>query len=71
MCGGYYEEELLEMQGPKWKFEKPETMYEAVRICNKYLPRDGWRVVNDDTIVFASIQLEEKFSIARSIHFND
>lgn len=70
MCGGYYEEEL-EVQGPKWKFEKPETMYEAVRICNKYLPRDGWRVIDDDTIVFASIQLEEKFSIARSIHFND
>lgn len=69
MCGGYYEEEL-EVQGPKWKFEKPETMYEAVRICNKYLPRDGWRVINDDTIVFASVQLEEKFSIARSVHFN-
>ena len=70
MCGGYYEEEL-EVQGPKWKFEKPETMYEAVRICNKYLPRDGWRVIDDDTIVFASIQLEEKFSIARSLHVND
>ena len=53
------------MNGPKWKFEKPETMYEAVRICNQYLPKDGWRVENDDTIVFATLQLEEKFSIAR------
>lgn len=53
------------MNGPKWKFEKPESMYEAVKICNQYLPKDGWKVVNDDTIVFATLQLEEKFSIAR------
>ena len=56
------------MWGPKWKFESPVTLYEAVRICNEHLPRDGWRVINDDTIMFSSIQLEEKFSIARNVY---
>lgn len=54
------------MNGPKWKFTDPAVMEAAVNVCKQHLPADSWRVVGDDTIVFASVKAEELFSVKRS-----
>ena len=66
MCGGIYEEEF-EMTGPKWKFENPADFEKAVRICKEKVPADSWRVVDDNTIAFASVKAEELYSIAKAV----
>ena len=66
MCGGIYEEEF-EMTGPKWKFENPSDFEKAVRICKEKVPADSWRVVDDNTIAFASVKAEELYSIAKAV----
>ena len=67
MCGGYYEEELEEMTGPKWRFNDPVEMQRAVNICKKNVPADSWRVIDEHTIAFASIKAEELYSIAKAV----
>ena len=65
MCGGIYEEELeSEMKGPKWTFNSDEKVREAAAICVLNVPADSWRVVENRSIVFASIQAEEMYSKA-------
>ena len=66
MCGGIYEEEF-EMTGPKWKFENAADFERAVRICKEQVPADSWRVVDDNTIAFASVRAEELYSIAKAV----
>ena len=65
MCGGIYEEELeSEMKGPKWTFNSDEKVREAAAICVLNVPADSWRLVENRSIVFASIQAEEMYSKA-------
>ena len=67
MCGGYYEEELEEMTGPKWRFNDPAELERAVNICKKNVPADSWRVIDEHTIAFASIKAEEIYSISKAV----
>ena len=67
MCGGYYEEELEEMTGPKWRFNDPAELERAVNICKKNVPADSWRVIDEYTISFASIKAEELYAIAKAV----
>jgi hypothetical protein len=53
--------------GPKWKFEDPAALQRAVEICRKNVPKDSWRVTDDNTITFASIKAEELYAIATSV----
>jgi len=63
VCGGIYEEEF-EVKGPKWTFESDEAVREAAAICVLNVPADSWRVVENRSIVFASIKAEEMYSKA-------
>ena len=63
MCGGIYEEEF-EMKGPKWTFSSDESVREAAAICVLNVPADSWRVVENRSIVFASVKAEEMYSKA-------
>ena len=67
MCGGYYEEELEEMTGPKWRFNDPAELERAVNICKREVPADSWRVIDEHTIAFASIKAEELYAIAKAV----
>ena len=53
--------------GPKWKFEDPAALQRAVEICRKHVPKDSWRVIDDNTIAFVSIKAEEMYSIAKAV----
>ena len=63
MCGGIYEEEF-EVKGPKWTFSSDEAVREAATACMLNVPADSWRVVENRSIVFASIKAEEMYSKA-------
>ena len=63
MCGGIYEEEFG-MKGPKWTFSSDEAVREAAAICVLNVPADSWRVVENRSIVFASVKAEEMYSKA-------
>ena len=63
MCGGIYEEEF-QVKGPKWTFNSDDAVREAAAICVLNVPADSWRVVENRSIVFASIQAEEMYSKA-------
>ena len=65
MCGGIYEEEF-EVKGPKWTFESDESVREAAAICVLNVPADSWRVVENRSIVFASVKAEEMYSKAKA-----
>lgn len=65
MCGGIYEEELeSEMKGPKWTFSSDDAVREAAAVCVLNVPADSWRVVENRSIVFASVKAEEMYSKA-------
>ena len=67
MCGGYYEEEFL-LKGPKWKFENPEDLQRAVKICERKLPVRSWRVIKEKNMIeFESVKAEEMYSIAKAV----
>ena len=63
MCGGIYEEEF-EVKGPKWTFSSDEAVREAATVCMLNVPADSWRVVENRSIVFASVRAEEMYSKA-------
>ena len=63
MCGGIYEEEF-EMKGPKWTFSSDDAVREAAAVCVLNVPADSWRVVENRSIVFASVKAEEMYSKA-------
>lgn len=63
MCGGIYEEEF-KVKGPKWTFSSDESVREAAAICVLNVPADSWRVVENRSIVFASVKAEEMYSKA-------
>lgn len=65
MCGGIYEEEF-EVKGPKWTFDSDESVREAAAICVLNVPADSWRVVENRSIVFASVKAEEMYSKAKA-----
>ena len=52
------------MKGPKWTFNSDEAVREAAAICVLNVPTDSWRVVENRSIVFASIKAEEMYSKA-------
>ena len=52
------------MKGPKWVFNDPAELEKAVNVCKRSVPADSWRVIGDDSIVFASIKAEEMYSKA-------
>ena len=52
------------MKGPKWTFNSDESVREAAAICVLNVPADSWRVVENRSIVFASVKAEEMYSKA-------
>jgi len=51
----------------QWKFENPERMKKAVKVCEENLAEGSWFIVDKETIEFATMEDEERFSIARHI----
>ena len=65
MCGGYYEEEMMEMKyyGPSTKFSSTPAFGKAAAICeleNVECRLDPY----ENTIHFESSKAEERFTIA-------
>ena len=52
------------VKGPKWTFSSDEAVREAATVCMLNVPADSWRVVENRSIVFASIKAEEMYSKA-------
>jgi len=55
------------MTGPKWRFNDPAELERAVNICKREIPADSWRVIDDNTIAFASMKAEELYAIAKAV----
>ena len=64
MCGGYYEEEMMEnYYGPSTQFSSTPTFGRAAAICE--LENIACRLdAYSNTIHFESVKAEERFSIA-------
>ena len=52
------------VKGPKWTFNSDEAVREAATVCMLNVPADSWRVVENRSIVFASVNAEEMYSKA-------
>ena len=52
------------MKGPKWTFSSDDAVREAAAVCVLNVPADSWRVVENRSIVFASVKAEEMYSKA-------